>query len=58
LARSTTFADGDHAVVVEQGFEMGRPSLIELFLTIRERRLAGAAIGGEAVEVAEGTLEA
>jgi len=43
--------------LLEQGYELGRPSLITLSLTARNRRLAGAAIGGEAVAVSEGTIE-
>jgi trans-2,3-dihydro-3-hydroxyanthranilate isomerase len=58
LAASGTFADGDHALVLEQGYEMGRPSLIRLGLTLRQGRLAAATIGGDAVVVSEGAIEA
>ena len=37
---------------------MGRPSLITLFLTMRAGELEAASIGGEAIEVSEGTIEA
>ena len=37
---------------------MGRPSLIELTLKIAGGKLTGAAIGGGAVVVMEGTIEA
>jgi trans-2,3-dihydro-3-hydroxyanthranilate isomerase len=50
--------DGEHAYVIEQGYEMGRPSLITLFITIRERALSRVAIGGQVVMVSEGTIEA
>src|SRR5689334_6464205 len=50
--------DGEHTLRVEQGYEMGRPSLIEITLTIRGGKLAAAAIGGAAVVVSEGTIEA
>jgi len=50
------YADGDRLVRIEQGFEMGRPSLIELTLTLRGGQLTGAAIGGAAVIVSEGTI--
>lgn len=50
--------DGEHEFTVEQGYEMGRPSLLHLSLTIDGGALAAAAIGGEAVLVAEGTMEA
>jgi trans-2,3-dihydro-3-hydroxyanthranilate isomerase len=51
-------ADGDHEIVVEQGYEMGRPSLITIAMTIRSGKLAAASIGGDAVAVTEGTIEA
>src|SRR5262249_29834279 len=50
--------EGEHDVVVEQGYERGRPSLITLSLTVRNRQLAGVAIGGDAVAVNEGTIQA
>ena len=50
--------DGDHLLRIEQGYEMGRPSLIELTLSIRGGALAAAAIGGGAVVATEGTIEA
>lgn len=58
LAARGGYADGEHAVRIEQGYEMGRPSLIELTLEISGGKLTGAAIGGGAVVVTEGTLEA
>ncbi|MGQ4273111.1 PhzF family phenazine biosynthesis protein [Terrihabitans sp. B22-R8] len=51
-------ADGQHALVVEQGHEMGRPSRIVLGLDVWERRLDSASIGGEAVLVSEGRINA
>jgi trans-2,3-dihydro-3-hydroxyanthranilate isomerase len=51
-------ADGSHPLVMEQGFEMGRPSLIDLTLNIKGGKLTGASIGGGAVMVTEGTIEA
>ena len=58
LAKHGRYADGEHQVRIEQGFEMGRPSLMELTLRIRNGELTGAAIGGDAVIVSEGTLDA
>ena len=46
------------ALLLEQGYEMGRPSLIELTLKIADGKLTGASIGGSAVVVMEGTIEA
>lgn len=51
-------ADGEHVLRIEQGYEMGRPSLIEVTLTVAGAKLATAAIGGAAVVVSEGTIEA
>jgi trans-2,3-dihydro-3-hydroxyanthranilate isomerase len=51
-------ADGQHRLVIEQGYEMGRPSLIELSLGIARGELSEASIGGHAVVVTEGSLNA
>jgi trans-2,3-dihydro-3-hydroxyanthranilate isomerase len=48
--------DGEHRLVVEQGYEMGRPSQITLELTVKEGALVSARIGGTAVTVSEGVL--
>ncbi len=48
--------DGDHAAIIEQGFEMGRPSLIRLEVTVAGGKLTNVRIGGNAVRVASGTL--
>jgi len=49
-------ADGEHVLRIGQGYEMGRPSVIELGLVVRDGALSAASIGGAAVVVAEGTL--
>lgn len=48
--------DGTHRFVIEQGYEMGRPSQIELTLTVAGGALASATIGGAAVVMSEGVL--
>lgn len=48
--------DGAHPYVIEQGVEMGRPSLIRLELDVQGGALAGARIGGHAIKVSEGML--
>ena len=48
--------DGDHRLVIEQGYEMGRPSQIMLELSVREGVLVSARIGGSAILVSEGVL--
>ena len=58
LAAHGGYVDGEHRVRIEQGYEMGRPSLMELTLRIAGGKLTGAAIGGSAVVVSEGAIEA
>jgi trans-2,3-dihydro-3-hydroxyanthranilate isomerase len=58
LAHVTRPADGAHDFIIEQGYEMGRPSLIHLSITMQGGQLTAGAIAGEAVVVSEGTLEA
>jgi trans-2,3-dihydro-3-hydroxyanthranilate isomerase len=49
--------DGQTQLVVEQGFEMGRPSHISLELQVLAGALKGVRIGGHAVGVLEGTIK-
>jgi trans-2,3-dihydro-3-hydroxyanthranilate isomerase len=56
-AQSLSLPDGQHDFVIEQGFEMGRPSLIELGVVIRGGALASGTVGGPAVIVTEGMIE-
>jgi trans-2,3-dihydro-3-hydroxyanthranilate isomerase len=49
--------DGEHMLTIEQGFEMGRPSLIALGLVIEDGALASATIGGSVVIVSSGSLD-
>ncbi len=48
--------DGDHVILIEQGDDMGRPSVIRLDMTVKDGVLEAARIGGNAVRVAEGVL--
>lgn len=57
-AQALSLADGEHRLTLEQGYEMGRPSLMELTLDIRAGALSSASVGGPAVVVTEGTIEA
>jgi len=50
-------ADGTFRWVVEQGFEMGRPSLLHLTVERQGGAIAAIRVGGTAVAVAEGTIE-
>jgi trans-2,3-dihydro-3-hydroxyanthranilate isomerase len=58
LAAQSGLGDGTHRVRIEQGYEMGRPSQIDLSLTIAGGKLTSGAIGGGAVVVTEGVIEA
>jgi trans-2,3-dihydro-3-hydroxyanthranilate isomerase len=57
LTQAAGLSDGEHAIAIEQGYEMGRPSLIGLTLAVRGGKLVSAAIGGDAVIVTQGTIE-
>ena len=48
--------EGHHKRLIEQGFEMGRPSIISMSMDVRGGNLAGVRIGGAAVRVLSGTL--
>jgi trans-2,3-dihydro-3-hydroxyanthranilate isomerase len=58
LGRDGGLPDGEHELGIEQGYEMGRPSLIRLGITLQGGKLFAASIGGDAVVVSEGTIEA
>jgi trans-2,3-dihydro-3-hydroxyanthranilate isomerase len=55
--RFDALPDGTHKRVIEQGFEMGRPSLMELTMELEAGKLHTVRIGGHAVRVAEGRIE-
>lgn len=48
--------EGNHALLIEQGVEMGRPSLIHLHIACRGAEVSHVRIGGEAVRISEGKL--
>jgi trans-2,3-dihydro-3-hydroxyanthranilate isomerase len=56
LMQFEPLGSGEHSFVIEQGYEMGRPSEIALDIVIENGRLASIEIGGGAVLVSEGTL--
>jgi trans-2,3-dihydro-3-hydroxyanthranilate isomerase len=49
--------DGLHKRLIEQGYEMGRPSAIALSIEVGRGKLEAVRIGGHAVRVAEGMIE-
>jgi trans-2,3-dihydro-3-hydroxyanthranilate isomerase len=57
IHRFDALPDGLHKRTIEQGYEMGRPSLISLSLQVEHGRLDTVRIGGHAVRVAEGKIE-
>lgn len=57
LAAQKRYADGHHTIMLRQGREMGRPSLIELQFNTDGGKLSHAGIGGEAVILAEGVID-
>ncbi|HUF66196.1 MAG TPA: PhzF family phenazine biosynthesis protein [Gemmatimonadaceae bacterium] len=54
-ARSRLY-DGTHAWRVEQGFEMGRPSILDLECDVKGGEIAAVRVGGNAVIVSRGEL--
>ncbi|WP_439573479.1 PhzF family phenazine biosynthesis protein [Phreatobacter sp.] len=56
FARFDRPPDGTHAVSIEQGFAMGRPSRIDLGVTMAGGVVTAVTIGGGAVVMAEGRL--
>ncbi|QKV17282.1 PhzF family phenazine biosynthesis protein [Oricola thermophila] len=58
IARFDGLDDGPTAFMIEQGIEMGRPSRIRLEIDARGGEMQAARIGGHAVKVAEGMLDA
>lgn len=57
-ADSLALGDGEHRFAIEQGYEMGRRSLIELSVIMRGGALVSASVGGPAIIVTKGTIEA
>jgi trans-2,3-dihydro-3-hydroxyanthranilate isomerase len=58
IQRFGTPADGSHTFIIEQGFEMGRPSLITLGLDFTAGKITAGSIGGSAVILMQGILDA
>jgi trans-2,3-dihydro-3-hydroxyanthranilate isomerase len=55
--RFDALPDGAHKRIIEQGYEMGRPSTIDLTVEVEHGKLATVRIGGHTVRVAEGKIE-
>jgi trans-2,3-dihydro-3-hydroxyanthranilate isomerase len=57
LAARETAPNGSFHWVMEQGFEMGRPSMLELEADKRDGAVVAVRVAGDAVLVSEGTME-
>jgi trans-2,3-dihydro-3-hydroxyanthranilate isomerase len=56
LAAHEPAQTGTHMWVIEQGFEMGRPSILHVEADTSEGRVTAVRVGGTAVKMSEGTL--
>ena len=56
LGARATIANGTLRWVIEQGFEMNRPSLLHLETDLKDGRIAAVRVGGHAVLVSRGTF--
>jgi trans-2,3-dihydro-3-hydroxyanthranilate isomerase len=57
LAARDATTDGTLRWVVEQGFEMGRPSILEIEVDKRNGAVTAVRVGGASVVMSEGTME-
>jgi len=57
IAACEQLGDGTHTWLVEQGFEMGRPSLIEIEADIADGAISAVRVGGATVRVSAGEIE-
>jgi trans-2,3-dihydro-3-hydroxyanthranilate isomerase len=57
LATRDTSGDATLHYVVEQGFEMGRPSILRIEVEKSDGGVTAVRVGGEAVMVSEGRIE-
>jgi trans-2,3-dihydro-3-hydroxyanthranilate isomerase len=48
--------DGEHTIVIEQGFAIGRPSQIALTMQVSDGALVETSVGGACVKIGEGFL--
>lgn len=57
LAATRSLSDGRHSWRIEQGFDMGRPSILELESDLRDGIVYTVRVGGNAVIVSEGEFD-
>lgn len=58
LGKRLPEAEGEFRWIVEQGFEMGRPSLLDVYAEKSGGEVRRVHVGGAAVQIAEGVLRA
>jgi trans-2,3-dihydro-3-hydroxyanthranilate isomerase len=56
LLKAEKLKDGKHKFVLEQGYEMGRPSDLVLELNVDQGKLKSVQVGGSAVQMMKGIL--
>jgi trans-2,3-dihydro-3-hydroxyanthranilate isomerase len=56
LLAAGELSEGTNRFVLEQGYEMGRPSDLRLEVDVKAGALSAARVGGSAVRVSEGTI--
>jgi trans-2,3-dihydro-3-hydroxyanthranilate isomerase len=52
-----SIGDGDHRFIIEQGFEIGRPSLISLGVEVKDNNLSFISLAGHVVPFAQGHID-
>ncbi len=57
LKAAGALGEGGNAIVIAQGEDMGRPSLIRLFADLEDGRIRKVRVGGQAVRVSHGQME-
>jgi len=57
LVASQALAEGTHRFELEQGYEMGRPTQLQLEADLRDGKLAAVRVAGQAVQIMQGMLD-
>ena len=57
LMAAGALKEGENALTIAQGEDMGRPSLIRLYADVKGKAVTAVRVGGQAVRVSEGVVE-
>jgi trans-2,3-dihydro-3-hydroxyanthranilate isomerase len=57
LIKNNAFEDGSLSWIVEQGFEMGRPSILRVEADLKNAQITEIRVGGASVLVSEGVMQ-